>query len=326
MRRSLALAAAAAWLLRAAPARGEPYDMRLTRMGIPSADVVCALPTATTGLDCTNAADLATAQQRAADARQRFAMLATQLGLALDSFILAPANTVGHSGFEIAFEAAYAPATFDKALFTGYSPFKTTTLPGSFLLPAFHVRKALPYSFEVGGRGIYLNQSSDFAAQFELKWALNEGLDYLPDLAVRAVVTRFFGVKDLDLGVYGVDAMLGKRFGIGGVLSLTPYGAARLSWLWAHSEQIQFGNATDPTTASATAASFPELGAAAHRFTRFALGLRMIAAAATVSIEATYTLGRTFQGPTPDQLGATGYPTFTVPATLSGAATFGFNF
>lgn len=319
MRRSLALAAAAAWLLRAAPARAEPYDMSLPRMGIPSADVVCRT---TAGCVTPGAAEY----QAAADARQRFAVLATQLGLALDSFVLAPANTVGHSGFEIGFEAALAPMSFDKALFTGSSPFTTSSLPGSFLLPAFHVRKALPFSFEVGGRGIYLNQSSDFATQLELKWALNEGLDYIPDLAVRAAVTRFFGVRDFDLGVYGVDAIVSKRLGIGGVLSLTPYGAARFSWLWARSGQIQFGNATDPTTAAATAASFPELSAAAHRFTRFALGLRMIAAAATLSIEATYTLGQTFQGADPASLGDTGYPTFKVPASLSVAATFGFTF
>lgn len=319
MRRSLALAAAAASLLPAAPARAEPYDMSLPRMGIPSADVACRM---TTGCVIPGAAEY----QAAADARQRFAVLATRLGLGLDSFILAPANTVGHSGIEIAFEAAYAPMSFDKSLFTGYSPFRTTTLPGGFLLPAFHVRKALPYSFEVGGRGIYLNQSSDFATQIELKWALNEGLDSIPDLAVRASLTRFFGVRDLDLGVYGVDAILSKRLGIGGVLSLTPYGAARLSWLWARSGQIQFGDATNPANAAATAASFPEIGAAAHRFTRFALGLRMIAATATVSVEGTYTLGRTFQGADPAGLGDSGYPTFTVPATFSAAATFGFTF
>ncbi|HYQ81429.1 MAG TPA: hypothetical protein VEP68_08005, partial [Anaeromyxobacteraceae bacterium] len=96
--------------------------------------------------------------------------MATQLGLAIDSFILAPANTVGHSGFEFTFEAAYAPTSFDPALFAGHSPFKGEP-PGSFLLPAFHVRKALPYSIEVGGRAIYLNQSTEFATQVELKWA-----------------------------------------------------------------------------------------------------------------------------------------------------------
>lgn len=317
MRRSLALAAAAASLLRAAPARGEPYDMSLPKLGIPSADVICAT---TPGCTTPGTAEYVSA----AYARQRFAMLATQLALALDSFVLAPANTVGHSGFEFAFEAAYAPVSFDKTLFAGYSPFRAPP-PASFLLPSFHVRKALPYSFEVGGRAIYLNQSTDFATQFELKWALNEGIDYVPDVAVRAVVTRFFGVRDLDLGVYGVDAMVGKRLGLGGVLSLTPYGAARFSWVWARSGQIQFGDATNPNTAGATAASFPELSAAGHRFTRFALGLRLIAAAVTLSVEGTYTLGRTFEGAAPDQPGS-GYPTFKVPAALSAAAAFGFTF
>ncbi len=318
MRRSLALAAIAASVLRAAPARGEPLDMSLLRLGVPSADVICA-----TTPPCTTPG--AAEYQAAAAARQRFAVLATQLGLALDSFILAPANTVGHSGFEFAFEAAYAPASFDQALFAGRSPFRADP-PSSFLLPAFHVRKALPYSFEVGGRAIYLNQSTHFATQVEAKWALNEGIDYAPDVAVRAAVTRLFGVRDLELGVYSLDGIVGKRFGIGGVLSLTPYGAVRFSWLWAGSGWIQYGDPADPAAALVTAGSFPELNASAHRFMRFALGLRMIASSVTISLEGTYTLGKTFEGGAPDQLGATGYPTFEVPAAFSGAGTLGFSF
>ena len=318
MRRSLALAAIATSVLRAAPARGEPLDMSLLRLGVPSAHVICATTPA-----CTTPG--AAEYQAAAAARQRFAVLATQLGLALDSFILAPANTVGHSGFEFAFEAAYAPASFDQALFAGASPFRADP-PSSFLLPAFHVRKALPYSFEVGGRAIYLNQSTHFATQIEAKWAVNEGIEYAPDVAVRVAATRLFGVRDLDLGVYSLDAIVGKRFGVGGVLSLTPYGAVRFSWLWARSGWIQYGDPADPNAALGTAGAFPELSAAGHRFTRFALGLRMIASAVTLSLEGTYTLGRTFEGKAPDQLGATGYPTFEVPAAFSAAGNLGFSF
>lgn len=318
MRRSLALAAIAASALRAAPARGEPLDISLRPLGVPSADVACRI---TTGCAAPGAAEY----QAAADARQRFASMALQLGLALDSFILAPANTVGHSGFEFGFEVAYAPQSLDSALFAGRSPY-FSGLPGSLVMPAFHVRKALPYSLEVGGRAIYLNQSTEFATQLEAKWALNEGIEYLPDLALRFAVTKFFGVRDLDLGVYSLDAVLGKRFGIGGVLSLTPYLAGRLSWVWAGTGAIQYGNAADPNTAAATAAPFPELSAAGHRFTRAALGLRMIASAVTLSLEGTYTLAQTFTGPAAAQLGPTDYPTFDVPAAFSAAASFGFNF
>ncbi len=322
MRRSLALVAIAASALRAAPARSEPLDASLLRLGIPDPGVACAIRT---GGACAPAAVTAADYQAASDARQRFALFAAQLGLALDSFILAPANTIGHSGFEFAFEGAYAPATFDSALFAGHSPFKATP-PSSFLLPAFHVRKALPYSFEVGGRAIYLNQSTEFATQVELKWAVNEGIDYAPDVAIRAVATRLFGVRDLDLGVYGLDAMVGKRFGIGGVMSLTPYGAARFSWVWARSGWIQYGDPSNPTAALGTAALYPELTASAHRFTRFALGLRMIAAAVTISLEGTYTLGRSFEGSAPAALGPNEYPTFEVPAAFSAAANLGFTF
>ena len=93
MRRSLALAAVAASALRAAPARGEPLDTSLARLGVPDATVLCRT---TVGCVTPGATEFA----GAADARQRFALATIQLGLAVDSFILAPANTVGHSGLD----------------------------------------------------------------------------------------------------------------------------------------------------------------------------------------------------------------------------------
>src|SRR5512139_3084677 len=117
MRRSLALALVAASALRAAPALGEPLDTSLARLGTPDATVLCR-----TTPGCVTPGT--TEYNGAADARKRFPLATTHLGLAVDSFILAPANTIGHSGFEFTFEAAYAPASFDAALFAGHSPFK----------------------------------------------------------------------------------------------------------------------------------------------------------------------------------------------------------
>ncbi len=109
-------------------------------------------------------------------------------------------------------------------------------------------------------------------------------------------------------------------------MSLTPYGAVRFSWLWASSGWIQYGDPADPGAALGTAAAFPELGASAHRFMRFALGLRMIASSVTLSLEGTYTLGKTFEGSPSDQPPTTPYPTFEVPAAFSAAGNFGFTF
>ena len=321
MRRSLGLAAALASLVRAAPALGEPLDTNLLNLGVPDANVICALRA---GTPCTpTAADY----QASADARQRFAVLVTRLGLALDSAILAPPSTVGHSGFEFALEGAYVPASFDRALFAGFSPFKAQP-PDYFLLPALHVRKALPYSFELGARAIYLDKSVQFATQLELKWAVLEGFGDLPDVAVRASLTRLFGIQNLDLGSWGLDAMVGKRFGIDGVLSLTPYGAFRFTWLEARSGPMQYANASSPPPAGSgalqTVASFPDIDLASHRFMRATLGVRLLTAAVVVSAEGTYTLSRKFESPAPDNPGAT--DSFEVPATLAAAVNLGLSF
>ena len=120
------------------------------------------------------------------------------------------------------------------------------------------MRKALPFSLELGGRMIYLSQSSYFGAQIEGKWALNEGFHVLPDLAVRVAHTQLFGQRDWNLGATDLDLMISKRFGVNGVTSFTPYLAARFTYVGASSETMDFGPAraggatvTDPPRISA---------------------------------------------------------------------------
>ena len=57
----------------------------------------------------------------------------------------------------------------------------------------------------------------------ELKWAINEGYTYLPDIAVRAHISKLFNARNFDLIAGGVDLGVGKRFAIAGTLTLTPY-------------------------------------------------------------------------------------------------------
>jgi hypothetical protein len=307
MRRQLALLVAAA-SLRAAPALAEPLDISLERLGAP------------------NAAD----PQLAAEARRRFALLSSEVGLALSSMLLTPAETVGHSGFEFGLDFGFAPVHPKDYTSAATSPFRGQA-PGGLRLPSLHVRKALPFSFEIGGRAIYFDQSTMVATQLELKWALNEGIGDLPDVALRGALTHLFGQRDWDLSTAELDLMVGKRFGIGGVLSLAPYGALRFTWLDASSGFIHFGNPApltppDPSAQLAAVAAFPRLQRHDHRFTRYTLGVRMVAATVTISAEATYFGGKTFSGQAPGQLGLAGYPTFEVPSSVSGAVNLGFSF
>ena len=331
MRRSLGLVALIL-AARAAPALADPLDLDLEKLGAPSTAVWDEIATRQ-GLSIDSAA-------LAASSRQRFALMSSQLGLALSSFILAPASTTGQLGYEIDLETAYAPVSSkavgiqEAGLSAGAFPVRSAP-PSYLLLPAVHVRKALPMSVELGGRAIYLNQSQLMAAQAEVKWAINEAWWYLPDFAVRGALTHLFGQRDLDLSTADLDLMVGRRFGVGGVLNLTPYAAFRLTWVGARTDRIEFApnlsptnqvpfpDNRDPGQVLATQAAFPDFKMSNHLFPRYTVGLRLIAGAVSLAAEGCYFAGKTFTGVAGDDAK---YPAFAVPSTISASGKLGLEF
>ena len=333
MRRSWALAIAVL-LLRAVPAlAAEPLDLDLAKLGAPSPDVWKNLGCyGTQTYPCTvPPAYAAGALQASLDARRRFALLSTEMALALSSAYLEPASTTGMSGFDVAAEASLAQVHVDKIGGSSGIPGDVaetywpthTMLPHELFVPSVHVRKALPFSFEVGGRIIYLSQSSYVAGQLEARWALNE-VGAIPDVAIRAARTQLFGQKDWSLGATEVDVIASKRFGVTGVISLTPYGAARFTFVDASTALMDFGPyrpaGTPPEEAGKTQAAFPRLNAMVYRTT---LGVRLTSYAVSMSGEVTYGAGGTYGK---DQPSDTEYPKYTLKSSLGGAFKFGFEF
>src|SRR5690349_4054479 len=92
--RRLALLAAAVLAVATAPsARAEPLDVDLSRLGAPDPAVWTTMGAS------------ADPNALARSARQRFAVLSTELALALSGAILQPASTTGHTGFALDLEA-----------------------------------------------------------------------------------------------------------------------------------------------------------------------------------------------------------------------------
>lgn len=329
MSRLAPVLAVALALLRAAPAGAEPLDLDLVRLGPPDPQVWVAL-----GANQTPAQviDPATAEVYANDAKKRFGILASELAMALSGPLLTPASTTGHAGFDVTFEAGWQPVHAEDvgiaALGFETSPWPTRSeIPGSVTTTGLRVRKALPFSFELGARATYLNKTSYFATQGELKWALNEGFESLPDLAVRIAHTRVFGQKELNLGETDVDVTVSKRWGVSGVTSFTPYLAARFGFVRASSEQLDFGwvrpagSPGTPSDRQESWAAFPSLRLGLFRTT---LGVRMTASAVSLALEATYFAGKSYSGkdvPAPDE-----YPDFSLDSSLAAAFHLGFAF
>jgi hypothetical protein len=328
--RRLALLAAAVLAVTAAPAtRAESLDLDLTRLGAPDPNVWTAIYANNGGTLADPGA--AAKDQLAMQAKQRFALLSTEMGLAISSALLRPASTTGYSGFAVDIETAFAevhpdPIGVGTAGFTA-SVWPTGSAPSQLLIPSIHVRKALPFSFEVGGRLLYLNSSNYFAAQGEALWALNEGFEYVPDLAVRAAYTRMLGVKDWNLSSTDLDFLVSMRFALKGVTSFTPYVAARFTYVSASTERMDFapcrgGPAAtpcavgpDPANRASTQAAFPLFRTGLYRTT---LGLRFTAYTVSLALEGTY-----FGGASPT---VSEYDGVIIPSSFSGAAKLGWEF
>ncbi|HSM91937.1 MAG TPA: hypothetical protein VLT47_03560 [Anaeromyxobacteraceae bacterium] len=318
MRRTLALVIAA---LLPAAAHAEPLDIDLGQLGAPDARVWVAAGYTPSFGDATLAA---------ADAKARFGMLSSELALALTTSLLTPGSTTGHSGFDIALEGAYggvhvneigtATGTYDTASGSvafgprNYWPTRGLT-PNELFVPGVRIRKALPFSFELGARFKYVSQSALYAGQLETKWAFFEGDRVLPDFALRIAYTRAGGVRTLNLATTDFDFVVSKRWGVLGVVSLTPYGALRFTYMRASSEPIVFFPDATAGTQEARTASFPRL---TSTFFRPTLGLRMTTYALSLAAEITQYGGGEFR--------PAGYPTFRVKPSLAGSFRLGFEF
>ena len=322
--RRLALLAAAVLAVSAAPAaRAEQLDLDLTRLGAPDPAVWTTILNGLGG-------DPTKAQLYATQSKQRFALLSSQMGMAISSAMLQPASTTGYSGFAVDMEVASAGVKIDPVGVAtagfGASAWPTeSTNPSSLLIPSLHVRKALPFSFEVGGRLLWINQSNMYAAQGEAKWAVNEGFEYVPDIAVRAAYTRLLGAKDWNLSTTDFDVLLSMRLASRGVVSFTPYVAARFSYVNSSTDRMDFAPcrgggttcplAASPADAGTTQASFPAFSQAFYRTT---LGLRLTTYSVSFAVEGTYFGGAA--------LSSADYSGVNVSSTLSFAGKLGWEF
>jgi hypothetical protein len=317
MRRTLAVAIAA--LLPATAAVAEPLDLDLGGLGAPDAGVWNYVGTNP------NAAQLAN------DAKARFGMLASELALSLTTSLLTPGSTTGHSGFDIALEGGYE-GTHTNVIGTAtgdvggtafgprnYWPTRGLT-PHELFVPALRIRKALPFSFELGARFKYISQSALYAGQLETKWAFFEGDRVLPDFALRIAYTRVAGGTSLNISATDFDFVVSKRWGVLGVVSLTPYGALRFTYMRASSDPIVFfPGAIAPLPVAddlgARTAAFPRLSST---FFRSTAGVRMTTYALSLAAEITHFGGGEYK---PD-----GYPTYRVKPSLAGSFRLGFEF
>jgi hypothetical protein len=178
--------------------------------------------------------------------QEKFQNLMTGLGLIIAPVFLAPAETLGINGFEFSLEGTVAPIFNKRDYWQGkiYPTDTTTTTvtqgkPESLLfIPRLHIRKGLPFSFEIGAQLSYIPESTMYTVGAEAKWAFHEGFRYIPDFALRFSINHMVGPREFELSTGGWDISISKAFGLGGMLSLTPYAGYNMFFIDASSQVV----------------------------------------------------------------------------------------
>ncbi|QRK03967.1 hypothetical protein JQX13_27150 [Archangium violaceum] len=258
------------------------------------------------------------------EANANFRAFARTFAAVMTSANLMPPETLGHAGFALNAELSVVSLPSSVLLPT------ERPQTGSLLLPSVHVRKGLPFSLELGARVGWIDRSSMFATTGELKWAVNEGFTWLPDIGVRLHVTRLMGNRDFDLTATGLDLGVGKQFPLGGMVTLTPYGGIDFTGVMASSDTIDFDqgrtldstlNPANPYAGLDNTGVYTQVKMGENINTRFYGGVRFIGGAlqlgAEFSLSSQGTIPVTSSGVTTDR---------ALPAVVAFSTTLGLDF
>lgn len=183
------------------PAAAAPFDLSLRGFGVP-----------TPGDNGPN---------------ERFRRLGNEIAFAMAPRATAPAESLGMSGFDLSLDMVVVPFNTHRDYFRnqvteaeqrGRAPSSPQGVAG------FHVRKGLPFSFELGAHVNWLFSSSMLSIGADVRWTPIEGYKYLPDFSIRGSGSRLIGARDFDLTTLGFDLSVGKTIPIAGMFQLSPFG------------------------------------------------------------------------------------------------------
>jgi hypothetical protein len=151
--------------------------------------------------------------------------LMSELALVMGPRMLAPADTLGYSGFQVAFESSFTQISNNADFWQkGVEHVSGSFLPTISVMARKGIWLPLP-GFEIGAGATKLIDSNMYAVQGYAKLALHEGFhDWpLPSLAVRGAVSHVLGASEVNLTTVAIDGTVSKSFGVGGTVTLDPY-------------------------------------------------------------------------------------------------------
>jgi len=188
----------------------------------------------------------------------RFRSLMSELGVAVAPRLQTPADTLGFAGVQVSAELGLTEISNNHSFWDGtegVQPLNTRVSrpPGALATVGAFVRKGMFYpvpAIELGAGAVNVLQSGMWALQAYGKIALQEGFHDtpLPSVAVRVAFSDLVGTDQVDLDVWGFDAVLSKAFGVAGTVRLEPFVGWNLLLIDAKSNLVdapaQVGSAT----------------------------------------------------------------------------------
>lgn len=165
---------------------------------------------------------------------QSFRSLAKEYGVALGPQLSSPAKTLGINGFQ--FDLQFAVTSINKNEYYWQQGIDDRTPESQLVVSRVGLKKGLSASLELGTDVAYLIGSEMWTLGGYAKWGIHEMMDDFPiNFSVKGSVSKTVGSAQLQLSMYGADVIVGKTFGLGGVVTVSPYLAYSPLWVVARS-------------------------------------------------------------------------------------------
>ena len=151
-----------------------------------------------------------------------FNTLVEELGTAVAYNSVAPAESMGITGFDIG--VVIGSVDLDA---TVWDPVVSdNSAPSSLIVPKLIVRKGLPFGVDLGVSYVSIPDSNVTIMGGEIRKSLLEGSTVMPAISLSLHTSSLSGVDDLDISTYGIDVGISKGFAM-----FTPYASVGLIWL-----------------------------------------------------------------------------------------------
>ena len=154
------------------------------------------------------------------EAQANYRDLVREYGVAFGPQLSSPAKTLGINGFQ--FDVQFAITSINNQGQYWQEGVEDERPESQLMVTRIGLRKGLAASLEFGSDVAYLVNSEMWSLGGFIKWSPHEMMDDFPvDLAIRGSLSKTVGSPQLQVTMTGADVVLGKTFGLGGVVNLS---------------------------------------------------------------------------------------------------------